>query len=92
MSYQILGITNFMVIILQTLGLEGDMPLLLIGTYRVFFVSIEVVVDISQGIYSIVGTTAVVVALGIVDHVGRRTMLRMTPPIFTAPVEKLLIS
>jgi hypothetical protein len=86
MSYQILGITNFMVIILQTLGLEGDMPLLLIGSHRPFFVSIEVAVDISQGVYSIVGTIAVVVALVIVDHVGRRTMLRMTLPIFTAPV------
>jgi hypothetical protein len=81
-----------MVIILQTLGLEGDMPLLLIGTYGLFFVSLEIaVIDISKGIYSIVGTIAVVVALGIVDHVGRRTMLRMTLPIFTAPVEKLLI-
>ncbi|PMD47956.1 general substrate transporter [Hyaloscypha variabilis F] len=84
-STGILGITNFMVIILQTLGLEGDMPLLLIGTYGLFFVSLEIaVIDISKGIYSIVGTIAVVVALGIVDHVGRRTMLLCGYPAIAA--------
>jgi len=78
--YQILGITNFMVIIFQTLGLEGDLPLLLIGTYTFLCLTRNAIIDISQGLYSIVGTIAVAAALAIVDHVGRRKMLRISLP------------
>jgi hypothetical protein len=48
----------------------------------VIFESIELTGDLPLvmiGVYSIVGTIAVVFALLIVDHVGRRRMLRMLP-------------